>query len=156
MDGTFVHVVATPQSLPFADTCQHRGCYKHTTHGKASIRGAVKNTEPPAPNQQKAARPLSLLTLQILTSPATQKDHASCTSRLYPLRRSFTLIPLPPLQLRRSVFSIIKASVASWSSRSACGLRAGDVREKCTDPCDEPGATTAAVLTGPLWNGLLK
>jgi len=59
---------------------------------------------------------------------------------LHPLNKSLTLMPRAPLQLRRSVFSMSKASVASWSSLSACGNSAGEFKEK-----DATG-----------WNGLLK
>ena len=70
-----------------------------------------------------------------------------------------TLIPLPPLQLLRSVFNINNASVASWSSRSACGPNAGDVKLNETEPCADPGGAAIATgpeLGGPLRKGLLK
>ena len=60
-------------------------------------------------------------------------------------------MPRAPLQLLRSVFSINRASVASWSSRSA-----GGPSENGAALCDEPGAAIGPVLGGPLWNGLLN
>jgi hypothetical protein len=73
---------------------------------------------------------------------------------LYPLSKSFTLNPrAPPPLHRRSELSISSASVASWSSRSACGFSAGDVSANEPALCDEPGAATGPVLGG---NGLVK
>lgn len=68
------------------------------------------------------------------------------------LSRSFTLMPRAPFQLLRSVFSINRASVASWSSRSA-----GGPSENGAVLCDELGAmATGPELGGPLWKGLLN
>ena len=53
---------------------------------------------------------------------------------------------MPDRLLRSAEFNIKSASVAIWSSRSACGLSAGDASAKEAVLCAEPGAA--------MWKGL--
>ena len=77
----------------------------------------------------------------------------------HPVRRSFTLIPRPPpcpavlpFQLLRSVLSINSASVASWSSRSACGPSAGEVNAKLPPVGPENEFLLDGAVGKGLWN----
>ena len=64
--------------------------------------------------------------------------------------------PVPDRLLRSAEFNIKSASVAIWSSRSACGPSAGDVSAKEAVLCDEPGAAMCPILRGSVWKGLLN